>query len=1573
MGTALGLGAVFTSALVAGAILHLDLPPARRSVERVVRSVLDGVFEGTVEVQGVERLGLDGAAIGLVVVHDPSGIEVLRARGVRAEASVPAIVRSLLGGGDIVLDLPFARVEQVDVRVEPNDRGQISIAAAFTPRAKAEPEAPGRPVRLSLAHVEIGHGYVLGKPDGTRPLDADVRHLKGSLKVEPGLVAVDVRPTGVVERRMLPGEIAGTAEYHLRVFGPKTPDDPAPEGSRMWATFAGQLGHVDAVARGYLEGDHVELTAHVPRARPEHVKALVPAYPVDDTVSADVSVRGELPRLTFAASARTERHGSAGAEGWVELGRPLRGEVTFHTEELDPSAVGPALPALRVTAKGKVRAEVGAFVSVRADVQTEPTSLEGHPIPATEATAVFDGFVWTGTVKAHEPGAQVQGSFATQKDGAVRFDATARSPSLGKVPRLRGKLGGAASVKASGLVREGRVDATVQGDVSGFRAPGGVRVARGAVRGRVHGPLDDLSVDAMVSASDTDLGGYAVQDALVRVTGPVTRPRVHARVVDQNDTLIDASAVVDAKSAAATRVKVRMERDGAVATGEIARIGTRGGGLRIDGVALDSPGLGKVEGSLGVVRGELVGTLKAQDLDLTAVRKLLGLSQSIGGKVDADISLAPVKGGRKGHARVSLRDGSLALVTGVAASVDATFDGDRVAGGGEVTITGTGERCGRTIARLRLANGDGQIQGQLLSGRTWKGVNGRVDIDADDWDLACLAAIVPIGLPVSEIHGQVAAKLSLVRQKGEILPSIRDLRARTYYLTVVGPEPAGDEPPWASRDIDVTVKGDVDGASGRTSLRLQLFDEALLASMALDTTLDTAALLDPKRRASSLEATPVAATFSVPRREIARFRTLPSPLRESLPSITGEAALDAYMTGSLARPSAVVRVFGWGVAPGPDPRGVESPWAVPVNVDAAAFYDGAVASLDAHVSRGKTEVLAAEAAIQAPIAKVMAGAEPATYFTARGSATFAALPLGDIPALGDRAIGGRLSGKIALDGFGQAPSLAVDLRADGLTLGPDLAFQEARVSVQTKRAKAAPDVTALAGVHLRDRTGGSLDATGYLQLDWRGAGMPRPRQDRPADLYARASRFRLAAAEPLLLGALREIDGYLDGDVRVGWARLDETDEGAVDADLRIDGGAFYLPQIGQKFRLVGDKPGPVRIVADRTGKVRVENLVAEGNSGRVRISAEAQLDGITFRSATGKVSIAERDALPVTLEGVELGEAWGHIDLAAQTRERTIAATFRSSDLHFKIPSATSRDVQDLEPHPDISISHQPLSSDAPTRASGRPIEIALDLRRAVIEGPGIYVSLSSVPGSLPTFVLTDKLRARGDIHIDGGTIEQMNRKFVADQGVVHFRDEVGNPYVNATAHWDAPDGSRVFVDYIGTINPPTRDKLRLRSNPPRAQQAILSLLLFGSETGAELTATSSEPTPTLGQAVGETAFDIGGQLAAQQFNALLSGITPLKGLSTRLGAGESGGLKGSLVYQVGDTVTALASYEGPGTGGSTSTSGTSGTAPTGSLTLDWRFYRNWLIRAKVGARDDQTSTDRFSGTVELLWQYRY
>lgn len=1572
---ACGLGGVFVSALGAGALLHLQLPASRRAVAHLTEEALRATFEGDFEVEGVEKIGLSGVRLGLVSIRDPAGVEVIRAQGVEAETSVPAIVRSALGGGALTIDIPVVTIDRADVRVEPNAQGKISIAAAFVPRPKPEPERPGREVRVSLAQVQIRSGHVVGKPDGQRPLDADVSKLWGSVKVAPGLVAVDVNQAAVVERALLPGPLAGEAEYHLRVRGKKSKEEEGPLGTRMWAKLAGQVGQVPLAVRGALGGGHVELSVDVTSAAPEHVRALVPSYPLTDVADAHARVEGDFSKLKVRLDATTARHGSAAAEGVIELAPALRADLTFRTESLDPQVVRPALPSVRITSKGKVHAEVGALVSVRAEVVTEPTSLGAHAVPAIEATTIFDGLSWTGTLSAHEPGATVRGRFATRNDGAVTFEVKASAPSLGRVPRLRRALGGAAAVEASGVVRAGELDAKVAGDVRQLRAPGGLVVGSGRVTGRVYGPFDRLESDLAITATDAVAGGYGVLSAKVRVAGPIARPFVRANVLDHHDTRIEAAATVDPQLGTASRVKLRMTREGTTAEGEIRQVRVAGGRLAIDGARIEGANVGKINGSLRVERGELIGSLAAEGVDLEAVRKLLGLPFPIGGKLDADVTLAPAKGGRTGHVRLALREGTTLLASGISAEIAAQLEGDRILVSGSASLPGASRGCEKTIASIRFATQQGRLSGPLLAPPTWQGAAFRAEIATGDLDLGCLAALVPVGLPVSEISGQLAAKMTIERQEGDPLPSIRHVSARTHYLTIVGPEPA-EGAPWASRDLDFTIEGDLDSRTGETRLSVQAFDEVLFGEATFSATLDVPKMLDPAARWASIEAAPMTGVLRVPTRPIARLKTLPTFVTDKLPELSGEGALEAYFVGSIAAPRAVVRARGHRVALGPDRRGLASPWAVPIDADVLAYYDGASATLDARVSRNGSQVLKVGAQIDAPIQKVRARAEPSTYLGGRAAVELVALPLGDVPAFGDRGVGGHVSGKIALDALDSAPAIEVDLRSDDLTAGTGVAYKRARFTVSTRRTAGSADATAIAEAHFQDPSGGAFDAAGYVQLDWSARQVPKVRLDRPADLHARFTGFRLASLEPFLFGAVRKLDGRLDGGARVGWTRIEDTEKGAITADLKIRDGTLYLPQIGQQLRLSSAKGGAVHLRADRD-RVTLDDLVAEAGTGRARISASAELSGLVLKGAQVKVGIAESEALPIALEGTSVGQVWGALETSLENRDNELAVDVRSSDAHFKLSSTSLRDTQELRAHSDVRLSHAVGAVEQSAPPPSRPIALALHLSRAIVEGPGIYIVLSSEPGSPPVFVLAERRRAKGTLRLQSGHVEQANRKFVLDQGTIRFREEEpSNPVVHVLAHWDAPDGSRVTLEYAGAATPLSRDKLRLRSNPPRTEQQIFALLLLGSDTAVDLGAnaaasTSSAADPTLGQTVGTAAVDLGGDLAAQQLNTFIEGLTPLRGLSTQFTLGESGAIQAGLRYQLGDTVSALATYDG-GTPGNASTSDTSAAA-SGSLTLDWRFYRNWLLRAKVGARDDETSADRFTGTVEVLWQYRY
>src|SRR5690606_16358983 len=140
--------------------------------------------------------------------------------------------------------------------------------------------------------------------------------------------------------------------------------------------------------------------------------------------------------------------------------------------------------------------------------------------------------------------------------------------------------------------------------------------------------------------------------------------------------------------------------------------------------------------------------------------------------------------------------------------------------------------------------------------------------------------------------------------------------------------------------------------------------------------------------------------------------------------------------------------------------------------------------------------------------------------------------------------------------------------------------------------------------------------------------------DSPADFFARATAFRAAAFQPFVSGVFSKLDGYLDGDLRFGFRRLGDGERGSVTAKMRLRDGVLNLPQLGQELR-----HAEVDVTAEPTGEVRLDGIRAEGISGRIEGWAQARLDGLRFLGAGAQFIIPEGHELPLTVEGVPLGE----------------------------------------------------------------------------------------------------------------------------------------------------------------------------------------------------------------------------------------------------------------------------------------------------------------------------------------------
>jgi hypothetical protein len=196
---------------------------------------------------------------------------------------------------------------------------------------------------------------------------------------------------------------------------------------------------------------------------------------------------------------------------------------------------------------------------------------------------------------------------------------------------------------------------------------------------------------------------------------------------------------------------------------------------------------------------------------------------------------------------------------------------------------------------------------------------------------------------------------------------------------------------------------------------------------------------------------------------------------------------------------------------------------------------------------------------------------------------------------------------------------------------------------------------------------------------------------------------------------------------------------------------------------------------------------------------------------------------------------------------------------LRLELPESSTRNVQSLDEVSTIQTS-RPLGPPAQKRdADAFEWAMAVSLGDVRAGSSGVDVRVRTLEDAPLSLVLSDELRTRGEIVLAGGEVELNKRRFEIDRGIIRLREEdAGNPYVNVTAHVDVGDGSVIYVDYVGLLSPITDEKIRFRSDPPRSQAEIVSLLLFGDTTAS----------PGAGSVVGS----VGGTVATALANELLA-----------------------------------------------------------------------------------------------------
>lgn len=1602
-----GLGSVFVAAVAVGAAVHLDSAASRRLARQVVTDVLHGSLQGEVELDSIAHLSLWSTDLPSVVVRHPDGQEVLHLDGVHARFDALAVVWGLLRGkGDLAITLPELRIEHADIVVDAGNGGALKLQEAISATPSPEPSTPGRPLRLELSRVLVEHAWAHGAIAPPQVLDARVEDLAASVVVGAQSDFVLDRAR-ITEQRLLPVPIAVQISGHARLA------EEAP--MELAAKVEASVGAIAISAEGELADERVSARVTAPRVAPEAVLAIQPGLPLQQPLSIAITAQGKLTEVEITAHAMVlDGAGdpaaiAAGAAPPAVSTAPPGGEILararlnaldptrivaeLRTLALDPRVFAATAPEARVTAEAQAEITLGKGPPrVVAEARTEPFSMAGQRVPATEARATFEDGELRASAMIREPGAPIEATFARSSEGAIRFEAQSSIPSLGEVPRIPSGLGGlrgSASLHVAGSMKDDRLDATAKVRVAQLGMGRDLGLGYGEVSARAFGPLDALQVQGSFLGAQLRASGVTFERVTVGAAGPVSAPRVRALLSSAGHG-IDAAAELHLDRSEARAVHVQIARGEDRVEARAARIGW-GRGIAVDKLAMRGDGAGELDATFSFRRGELDGEIHADALDLGRLAKIAGVPLQVGGLAQLDVALHGAGKRRAGHVSIELEDG---VIPGVAPllsmNVTARLEGEALKADGLVRLiapppqpseaaqaTGTrpaaAQACRGAIASVRLDGGQAKLRGSLLDGRTWQGATGSARLTTEVQALHCVLEASPVALPLSELSGQLTARVQIERTAGHRFPSVRDLLIRTRGLRAVGP--VDDEtgaPAWASTSLDGRITGELEPTSGSGRVSFAVLDrrQRLVAELSTGFDADLETLVSrPEARTQALARMPVAGHLTVPRRKLDELGRLVA-LGGQSPVLSGSAELDAYFAGTLAAPRLVTRVRGSSAAPGALRAALGSMATRAVELDTLLVYDGHDASLDAYALRGRQQLLTANARVKANAADLL-GRAPGVPLAWSGSveARLDDLPLGEIPFLADRQIGGHVRGEVKVRGLFVTPEVTVRLDVPDLQLGPETSFETAHVSLDIPATGGARESLAKANVLLVAREGGRIEAKAQTRVAWQAGALPTLTGDRSAEVTLSAQRFRLNALETFLQDSVSRLDGYLDGHIELGLGAKE-----GFSGDLRLSKGVVQIPQLGQAF-----ENASLRLVAGSSGDaLRVENIRAEAQHGQLLGDAAVRMKGLEFQSARANFSIPAGRDLPVALEGVPLGEIRGKVSLSAENKADGIHLSVDVPALHVALPPTIGRSVQSLEEHKEITTSAPLTRKEYEVRravahhevldggSQGKPLVVVVRLGDIRIEGEQIQASLTGDPRRPVQLEIAEETRATGNVKILSGKVKVIGKEFIIDPSLVALNGTPSNPYLNVTAYNDTKEGSRIYIDYVGELSPITDDKIKFRSDPPRPQGELMSELLFGSQVdnGTLVTgSTSQQPNASGGMAAG-----VGAGIASAQINAILRNFGPFQNFETNFATTDEGALKTTVGYELGEQVTASASYQGAASGQQGTTGGTAqgGQAQT-EVSLEWRFLRDWFFRGSVDNGESPGTS------FDVLWKHRY
>lgn len=1551
------------------AVLNID---KTRNVirERINRSMSDA-FQGTLLIERIGHVGLFsvGGIDGRVL--DARRRTVLGFQGLSVRSYWPAIVRDLILGRPLSVVLAPVTLDHARIELIDDGSGTPTLATAFNPRETTSSTSDQRPLTIALERVHIKHIWAYGGVSSLRGVDMELSNVEASFRSgEPGLFG-EIAKVRLLARS-LPFALDPSGVLRARIAMPNRPTqsgkpgagrdefvDPNLQGS---VDFEGSLGDSPVVLRANSSGSDIDVSVQLPAVSPETWRKLLPRSNVAELTTVDVRARGELPNLhveALATQLATRLEISADARIGTETGVSV--VMTASNVDLATWLAGAPRSNLSLSARATVTSVTSGGLGGDFLLTVPAGEMDSWPTPVLTCSGTISSetsaAVVAGAIDVRELGAPTHGSFRLRSagDGNTKLHAELATQ-LSQPPRLASMLG----VRTSGVIelaadadltsRQIVAEATIRLGQSSKRADwqlGALQIRFGA-----RGDLDSPRLTVRANAEQLRLGERVIPRVRLSINGTRELMAVDAEASsNQGQQLRLATRASAIQGIVLDHFRATLsDQEGTIAI-QAERVRQKDGQTHVEDLRVR--GIGELASSIFVGTKRFDARLTAHDIDLGRIARVCGIRPVIAGSLDLEGNLGgtlqDLEGRLNGHARGL----SVSNVHGGRIDIDLDFADRRLNG----TIVGT-LQASRVEARFREL----EVPAGRVGAHWLRDARGEVAADAK----IGLSQLTPIlrqfGAPLERLDGDLTLSLLAKRDPSDLSNPSLYLEVKSNRLGAVeqrdektavrDPARARATKPRTLEGIDFDVRIDLDPRERELRAAIGLHDRVgLLLSAVGQSGLPNWS----SNWREELQNLPARLSVLVPERAVEK---LPATIKPS--AMRGRIAVALDASGTMRAP----RLRGQFSLRKFQPREGKNYF----DADVELGYEPSGGSIrgNARAMRGGSATVSSDwkgdllGQLRDPVA--------AGYFELGADVDFDKVPLGLVPMLFERQIRGPLSGALKLRGLGRNAELTAKFDGSGLIVSR---VHMPRLDLALK----ADDSALFAMMNV-------VQDTGRAQVEVRtgsqwGARLV-PEIDPRAHVDFRASRFELEVLSPLVAAYLNTLEGKLDANLS---AQLDP-EKPTIQGTAALDDGVMQLPQIGQRF---SDVKAKVVVGGD---EVRVESIQARGVAGRLTGDARARLQGLRLQSVDARLAIAEREKLPITYEGVEIGDAWGeaNVNYARTDGDTEIRVTVPRFSL--TMPESAQRDVQDLEPAEDIRIGTH--------RSDGQFVAIPLQpfdsadsdeqepslTRVRVRLGDSVWIERGSqvrvqIAGNLAIESGAEQ-RIDGRIEVRGGRLDVSGKRFEIERGLISFDQTTPpNPTVTATARYDSPAGYVVYADYAGTAKD---GKLRLHSEPVLTQDEILSLLLFGSPEGSFATSGSGGTTGGLGSSGSDrsspgnsataadgqssgtgsstagAAVSIAGGTATKGLNKALSDFTSLD-VSTRIDT-STGSARPELVMQLTPRLTTriTRAIGEPAPGQSLDRT---------FLTLELRLKRAWSASAVVG--------DHGASRFDLIWRKRY